>query len=389
MNSLHLHPGRERRILQGHRWVFGNEVADSLHDYEPGSWVEVLSSRNVSLGSGYINPESLIAVRLVCPPGKKPDEQYFRKAMANAAAYRESIYPGSRCHRLIFGESDCLPGLVVDRYEDVLVYQVGTLGMAKMEPLMQELLMDVFKPSALVFRNDSSTRAYEKLPQEKGIARGDLPEDGIPIELDGIKYRVDPLQGQKTGMYLDQRDNRKAIRSLVQGKRVLDLFCYNGAWGLSAAAGGAEEVIGVDQSADAVRQARANAALNPFGSRCSFVAEDVFEHLKRMPRNQFDVIVLDPPAFAKTKSALPEAQKGYTDINRRALLALKPGGLLITCSCSYHMNEALLRDILLSAGQASGRRLRLLDVRGQALDHPAILAMPETRYLKCFVVQAM
>jgi 23S rRNA (cytosine1962-C5)-methyltransferase len=174
----------------------------------------------------------------------------------------------------------------------------------------------------------------------------------------------------------------------MKGKRVLDLFCYNGAWTLSALAGGAAEATGVDQSAEAVEQARRNAEINGLSDRASFVADDVFDYLKRTRRSSFDVVVLDPPAFAKTKSALPEARRGYTDLNRRALLALKPGGILITCSCSYHMSEELFRDALISAGQASGKKLRLLQVRGQSLDHPALLAMPETRYLKCFVVEA-
>jgi len=210
----------------------------------------VLSARGVSLGSGYINPASLIAVRLVSPPGQKPDEAFFREAMENAARYRQRTYPGSQCHRLIYGESDNLPGLVVDRYGDVLVYQIGTLGMARMEPLIQELLQDVFKPSAIVFRNDSPSRGLEGLDQQKGIAAGSLPED-LVVEIDGIRHRVDVIEGQKTGMYLDQRDNRRSIRRWTQGAKVLDLFCYNAAWGLSAAAGGASEVIGVDQSKDA------------------------------------------------------------------------------------------------------------------------------------------
>lgn len=388
MESLHLHPGRERRILQGHRWVFSNEIAAPLSEFEPGSWVEVFSAKGVSLGSGYINPASLITVRLFCPPGRKPDESFFREAMTGAARYRESVYPGSGCHRLIYGESDNLPGLVVDRYGEVLVYQTGTLGTAKLEPLISELLADIFTPSALVYRNDGASRTIEGLPLVSGIARGTLP-DPLLVELDGITYKVDVLRGQKTGMYLDQRDNRREISRLARGKRVLDLFCYNGAWSLSAAAGGALETLGVDSSADAVAQARQNALLNKLDDRCSFVAENVFEYLKKLRPGLFDIIILDPPAFAKTKSALPDAKKGYTDINRRALLALKPGGTLVTSSCSYHMGEDLFREVLLAAGQASGRRLRLLQVRGQALDHPALLAMPETRYLKCFFLQVI
>ena len=388
MKNLILHPGRERRILQGHRWVFSNEIADPIHDFEPGSWVEVLTAKGLSLGSGYINPASLIAVRIVCPPGGKPDEKFFRQRLLDAARFRQYIYPAAECCRLVFGESDGLPGLVVDRYGDVLVYQIGTVGMAKMEDLMRELLVDLFRPEALVFRNDSPSRTLEGLELEKGVAYGSVTGD-IPVQIDAIRYLVDVLGGQKTGMYLDQRDNRSAARQWMQGKRVLDLFCYNGAWGLSAVAGGAAEVTGVDQSSDAVGRARRNAELNGFGGQSSFVAADIFDYLKRIARASFDVIVLDPPAFAKSRSAVQEARKGYTDINRRALLALKPGGILITCSCSYHISEELFRETLISAGQASGRKLRLLQVRGQALDHPALLGMPETRYLKCFTVEAV
>jgi len=388
MRQIHLHAGRDRRILQGHHWVFSNEIADSLTDFEPGSWVEALTAKGVCLGYGYINPASLIAIRLVSPPGQKPDGSFFREAMEKAARYRERTYPGSQCHRLIYGESDNLPGLVVDRYGDVLVYQIGTLGMARMEPLIQELLQDVFKPGAIVFRNDSPSRRLEGLDQSKGVALGELPEK-LVSEIDGVKFRIDAIEGQKTGMYLDQRDNRRDVRRWTQGGKVLDLFCYNGAWGLSAAAGGATEVIGVDQSKEATALARENADLNGATGVCSFVAGDVFEYLKRVEKGSFDVVILDPPAFAKTKAAVREARKGYTDINRRALLALKPGGILVSCSCSYHVGEDLFREILISAGQASGRRLRLLRMGGQALDHPSLMAMPETRYLKCYFMEVI
>jgi len=228
MKTLTLHLGRERRILQGHRWVFSNEIADPIHDLEPGSWVEVLTAKGLSLGTGYINPASLIAVRLACPAGKKPDEKFFRQAMLDAASFRQSLYPGAESCRLVFGESDQFPGLVVDRYGDVLVYQAGTVGMAAMEESVRQLLIELFQPSALVFRNDSLSRTLEGLPLEKGVAYGSVSGD-ILVRIDGIRYMVDVLNGQKTGMYLDQRDNRNAARQWMEGKRVLDLFCYNGA----------------------------------------------------------------------------------------------------------------------------------------------------------------
>jgi 23S rRNA (cytosine1962-C5)-methyltransferase len=389
MKPLNLHPGRERRILQGHRWIFSNEISDRISDYEPGSWVEVRSAKGVSLGSGYINPRSLIAVRLVCPRGQEPTKDFFYNLIKNAAVRRsEEYYPGAECYRVVYGESDGLPGLVVDRYGDILVYQITTLGMARMEPLVQELLLDLFQPEALVYRHDAHVRTLEGLALEKGVAFGELPEE-YWVTLDGVEFQVAPLSSQKTGFYLDQRDNRKAFRHWVRGKKVLDLFCYNGAWSLSAAAGSATEVVGVDQSSEAIVQARSNAVRNGMDDRCRFVEDEALHFLKNAEKASYDVVVLDPPAFAKTKSALPEAQKGYTDLNRRALLALKPGGLLISCSCSYHMHPEMFREVILQAAQASGRQLRLLEMRGQALDHPALLSMPETRYLKCYFLEVV
>jgi 23S rRNA (cytosine1962-C5)-methyltransferase len=207
--------------------------------------------------------------------------------------------------------------------------------------------------------------------------------------MDGIQQRLNPLGGQKTGFYLDQRDNRQALRRWVKGARVLDLFCYNGAWSLVAASAGASEVLGIDDSSEAINQASRNADQNQLGDQCRFEVGEAFRFLKSVPRGAYDVIILDPPAFAKTKSALPDARKGYTDLNRRAMLALEPGGILVSCSCSYHLSEDLFRQVLLQAAQASGRRLRLLEARSQSADHPVLLAMPETQYLKCCFLQVL
>ena len=388
MKELRLQPGRERRILQGHRWVFGNEVAGRLTDHEPGEWMEIVSSKGVPLGSGYINPHSLIVARIICPPGSRPDEAFFRELFVRADALRKNLYPGSACYRAVFGESDGLPGLVVDRYDNVVVYQVTTLGMAAMEPLMRDLLMELYHPEALVFRNDVGVRTLEGLSLEKGTAVGLLPED-LRVDVDGVLFRVDPLKGQKTGLFLDQRDNRRALGKYVAGKSVLDLFCYNGGWSLSAALAGAARVVGVDESGEAVAHARENAGLNGVSDRCDFVEAEVFHHLRTVEKGEFDVVVLDPPAFAKSKSSLNAAAKGYTDLNRRALSVLKSGGILVTCSCSRHMNESLFRESLLQASQAAGKRLRVLETRGQAGDHPTLLAMPETDYLKCLFLEVM
>jgi len=375
--------------MHGHRWIFSNEIADRLSDYEPGSWVDVYSAKGVLLGSGYINPKSLIAVRMVCPPGRQPTRDFFSDLLRKADSRRSDIYyPGSSCYRIVYAESDGLPGLVVDRYGDILVYQITTLGMARMEPLIQELLIELFQPSAMVFRHDARVRSLEGLPLEKGIAYGTLPDE-CRVNLDGIDFCVDPLQGQKTGLYLDQRDNRSLLGRWAKGKRVLDLFCYNGAWSLAAASGEAREVLGVDSSSEAIAQARSNAERNHMDSRCSFKDEEVFSFLKTVEKGTFDVIVLDPPAFAKSKNTLREAQKGYTDLNRRALLALEPGGMLVSSSCSYHMAEDLFKEALLQAAKAAGRQLRLIAAQGQAFDHPVLLAMPETHYLKCYFLEVV
>jgi 23S rRNA (cytosine1962-C5)-methyltransferase len=388
MNTLNLLPGAERRLLQGHRWVFSNEIADGLKECEPGSWVKVLTSKGVPLGSGYVNPHSLIAVRLVCPPGKHPDRAFFVALFQRAVRHRQRIYPGSECYRLVYGEADGLPGLVVDRYGDVLVYQITTLGMARLEPLLQEILLEEFKPQALIYRHDNQVRALEALEITRGVAHGQVPPE-FWVGIDGLECLVDPLEGQKTGVYLDQRDNRRALAPWVEGRRVLDLFCYDGAWALTAARLGAREVMGVDRSAGAITRALRNAERNRLADRCRFHQGDVLAFLKDVEKGSFDLVILDPPAFTKTKKNLAEAQKGYIDLNRRALRALPTGGVLVSCSCSYHLSEDLFHTVLLRAAQADGRQLRVLEARGQALDHPVLLAMPETRYLKCYFLEVI
>ncbi len=382
--TVRLLPGCERRLLKGHKWIFSNEIAGALNELQPG-WVKVVSSKGAALGIGYINPHALIAIRLVCRPGQEPTADFFRKLLSDAAQRRAHLYPGSDAIRLVFGESDGLPGLVVDRYGDVLVYQVTTLGMSLIESQILELLLDLFDPRAIVFRNDVQIRSLEGLPLEKGVAYG-APPDPLLVRMHGLTFSVEALEGQKTGLFLDQRDNREAIRRWVIGKTVLDLFCYDGAWSMVAASSGATEVVGVDQSVKAIARAGENARRNDLGN-CRFVASDAIDFLKALDKTDYDVIILDPPAFAKTKRALPEAIKGYIDVNRRALLALRPGGILVSCSCSYNLSEEDFRQAILKASQASGRGLRFLEARGQALDHPCLLAMPETRYLKCLILQ--
>lgn len=386
MHELVVKRSCERRLLQGHRWVFSNEVESPLKNFSPGQWVQVVSVSGHRWGTGYVNPHSLIACRIVAPPGTEPTPAFFEEKLRRAVAFRERIYPGQKVYRAVYGESDGLPGLVVDRYDTAWVMQTTTAGMAAMEPMICEALVRGQGAHVVVARNDTSRRALEGLPLSKGILYGAAP-GSLEVTLHGLKVHVDPLDGQKTGLFLDQRDNREAVRRYVSGAQVLDLFCYQGLWSLVAAASGAERVLGVDQSREAVQRAERDARDNGLSDRCRFQTADVLDFLKRAGRESVDVLIMDPPAFAKTRASLPNAFKGYTDLNRRAMLALRRGGILVTCSCSYHLGEDAFYEMLLRAAQAAGRSLRLLEARGQALDHPVLLAMPETRYLKCAVLE--
>ncbi len=388
MQELVVNKSCERRLLQGHRWVFSNEMESPLKRFAPGEWVRVVSTSGRHWGTGYVNPHCLIACRLVGPSNMAPSPDFFAERLHKAVAFREKIYPGQRVYRAVYGESDGLPGLVVDRYDSAWVMQVSTAGMAAVESMVCEALVRLFQPHAVVARNDVSARILEGLPSEKRILHGtvDYP---FSVSVHGVTVQVDLLEGQKTGLFLDQRDNREALRRYVEGAEVLDLFCYQGLWSLVAAQAGAVRVLGVDASQDALKRAAKDAEANGLKERCHFQVSDVLDFLKRTPRESYDVIIMDPPAFAKTKSALPNAVKGYTDLNRRAMLALRRGGLLVTCSCSFHLREEAFYEMLVRAGQAAGRSLRLLEARGQALDHPVLLGMPETRYLKCAFLEVL
>lgn len=382
MQELKVTRSGERRLMQGHRWVFSNEVDGSLKTYAPGEWVQVVSASGLRWGTGYVNPHCLIACRIVGPPGVDITPEFLEGRFRESAGFREKLYPGEKTFRAVYGESDGLPGLVVDRYDSAWVMQITTAGMAAIQEMIVEALLRVFRPQILVARNDASARALEGLPIHKEVLCGEV-SGLVPAPVHNLTVHVDLLEGQKTGLFLDQRDNREAIRRYVSGAEVLDLFCYQGLWSLVAAQAGASRVLGVDRARDAVQRAQQDATVNGLADRCQFRVEDVLDFLKRTKRESFDVIIMDPPAFAKSKSALPNAVKGYTDLNRRAMLAVRRGGLLVTCSCSYHLQEEAFYEMLLRAAQAAGRSLRLLEARGQAVDHPALLAMPETRYLKC------
>ena len=382
--ALRLHKGHEKRLLLGHPWVFSNEIATDLKAYEPGSLVDVYTQGGSFVGRGYINPRSLITVRLLSERRELIDRTFFLRRIEEAWQRRERLWPGVHSYRVVYSEGDLLPGLIIDRYRDHLVLQTLTLGMELRSELICEALESLFHPHAIVARNDVGIRSLEGLPLEKKLLRGSLQ---VPVEISeaDLRFQVDPWEGQKTGFYLDQRENRWALRPFLQGQRVLDAFCYTGAWALHAARAGATEVLGVDESAKAIAWAREQARANGLEATCHFTTADVFQYLKEAEarRERFDGIILDPPAFVRSRSKVREGLHGYWEINRRAMRLVKPGGYLITCSCSHHVDPDTFRATLARAARAARRHALLLELRSQARDHPVLLPVSEAAYLKC------
>jgi len=385
MRTIKLKKREERRVLRGHPWVFSNEVQDLPVDAVPGETVEVRDFAGNFIGRGYVNPRSLIAVRILTRKQEDIDAAFFAKRIGRARDLRRELRFGD-AYRAVFSEGDGLPGLIVDKYADTLVVQSLTAGIDAVLDLVLAALREVHDPKTIVLRNDSSSRTLEGLAQEKRVVQGET-SGLVEFEETGIRYRVNVLEGQKTGFFFDQRENRSAIKDLVKGRKTLDCFCYVGAWALSAAKHGAAEVSGIDSSEKAVALARENAALN--GLSASFMVGDVFEKLREFEKQKerFGCIVLDPPAFVKSRSKVREALKGYKEINLRGMRLLEPGGILATCSCSHHIDEDLFRETLIDAAWSAGRQARLLEMRTQSRDHPMLLAARETQYLKCAVLQ--
>jgi 23S rRNA (cytosine1962-C5)-methyltransferase len=385
MRTLRLKKKEERRVQRGHPWIFSNELQEVPADVPAGEIVDIASADGSFIGRGYFNPATLIAVRLLARHQVTIDAEFLKERIVRARELREALGFGGSC-RAVFSEGDGLPGLIVDRLGETLVVQSLTAGMDRLQNDILAVLSDVYAPTAVVLRNDGPSRLLEGLVQEVRVAGGTV--DGpVEFEESGIRYRADVLAGQKTGFFFDQAENRLAIRGLVKGRRTLDCFCYVGAWALTAAKAGASEVTGIDASADAVRLASENAALN--GLQARFIEADVFEKLREYERQKerFGCIILDPPAFVKSRAKVREALKGYKEINLRAMRLLERGGALVTCSCSHHVDEGLFREMLIDAAWSAGRQARLLEMRSQSRDHPVLLAARETQYLKCAILQ--
>lgn len=372
----------DRRLKKGHLWVFSNEIADPpVAGLEPGAVHECRSQNGEFLGMVYVNPASLITARILSRRREEIDEDFFLGRLRSALARREMLFPGKSLYRLVFGESDFLPGLVVDRYGDYLAVQTLTAGMDSFKDIIVGCLRELLSPKGIYLRNDSPARSQEGLAEERREAAGVVP-DLVEIESRGVRFLVDIPNGQKTGFFLDQEENRRLLwRYTPPGATVLDLFSYSGAWGLHALAAGASHVVAVDSSRGALAIGEKNAELNGRQDVFEPVKDSVINFLKKS-RDLWDVVVLDPPAFVKSKAQIKEGLKGYTDLGRRAFLRLKPGGTVITCSCSHHVSGHDFEEVTRTAAAAAGRDLLVLERSGQGPDHPMLISMPETSYLK-------
>jgi 23S rRNA (cytosine1962-C5)-methyltransferase len=384
--DLRLKRGEDRRISAGHLWVFSNEVDTErtpLKDFEPGALCRIVSDRDKFLGYGYVNPHSLIAARILGrDPAHPPGKSLIVHRLQVASSLRRALYE-QPFYRLAYGESDGLPGLVLDRFDDVVVGQIATAGMEERKQDIQDAVAKVLAPRAMLWKNDSGARDLEALPHYVETAWGDVP-DTVSIDEGNVSYRVPLGGGQKTGWFFDQARNRIALRKYVGGARVLDVFSYLGAWGLGALRAGATEATCVDSSAGALEALQATAAAN--GLKPAVIRGDAFDVMESLHQEgrRFDVVVIDPPAFIKRKKDIPKGEAAYKRINQLALQLLERDGVLVSCSCSYHLEPDSLVNAIQRAARHVGRFVQIVEARGQAPDHPIHPAIPETKYLKAF-----
>lgn len=389
MAKIILKKGEEQRILMGHPWIFNNEVKTIEGSFQPADIVDVFDFKNHFLGKGYINPESKILVRLLTREHEEINKEFFRKKILQAWEYRKKLVDTSSC-RVIFGEADFLPALIVDKFGDYLSIQTLSLGIEKYKDIIVELLEEILEPKGIYERNDVKIREKEGLEQKKGFIKGPF-DTNVLITENEVKMLVDIENGQKTGYFLDQRENRAALKPFVRDARVLDTFTHTGGFALHAAYYGAKEVTAVDISEHAIEYVKRNAEVNGLQDKIKGVVGNVFDVLKeyQMTNEKFDVVILDPPAFCKTKSALEGAYRGYKDINLRGMKILKPGGFLVTCSCSHYMYPALFMEMIQDAAMDAKKIVRQVEFRTQAKDHPVLYGSDESMYLKCMIMQVI
>ncbi len=382
-----LKQGKEKRVLSGHPWVFASDIAHADESIQPGDVVRVFSSKNRFLAMAIYNPKSQITLRILSYHDEPVNRAFIFQRVRDAISYRQTFADLKSC-RLVFSESDRLPGLIVDSFGDVLVLQCLSLGMEKFKKDIVDALTEMMQPRGMWERNDVPVRQLEGLEQTTGLLYGSVP-DRVLFQENGITFQVDVKQGQKTGYFLDQKENRAAIRPFVRGKQVLDCFSHTGSFAIHAGFYGADDVTGIDISDYACEFAAENAEINHLGDRIRFEQRNAFDYLSEGSRNGtgFDVIILDPPAFTKTRSAVERALRGYKEINLRAMKMIRPGGFLITCSCSQHVVPQQFQAMLLDAASDARVILRQVEFRSQGRDHPILPYAPETHYLKCGIYQ--
>jgi 23S rRNA (cytosine1962-C5)-methyltransferase len=391
--ALRLKRNEERRLHAGHLWIYSNEVdttATPLKDFEPGQPVVIQANNGKSLGTGYVNPHSLICARLLSrDPAQAFSPSLLIRRLELALALRERLY-SRPFYRLVYGEADGLPGLVIDRFESVYVVQITTAGMERLKTDVLVALEAVLKPSAILWRNDSPLRALEGLESYVETALGLVPE-AVTVEENAVCFRVPLRTGQKTGWFFDQRDNRARFEKYVRNRRVLDAFSYVGGWGVRAAVRGAEQVVCMDASPSALEYLRVNAELNGVAGRVDVLRGDAFVLLKslRAAGERFDVVVLDPPAFVKYKKDLKEGTLAYRRLNELAMQLMKREGIIVSCSCSYHLPEEMLAQVMLQASRHRDLALQILEKGQQPPDHPIHPAIPETEYLKAIFARLL
>lgn len=385
MEKLILKYKADERIKHGHPWIFSNEIQNHL-ECESGSIVEVCSNSGVSYGLAFYNPQSLVTARLLYTDNF--DFTTICQRISKAYNYRKFIFPSENSFRIIFGESDLLPGLIVDKYSDYLSIQFLSAGMDRLKNTIVDALLNQIPEIKGIIEKDISThRRTENLPEIETILYGEIPEKIQFIEND-ITYDVSIIEGQKTGYFLDQKLNRKFLQTISKNKTVLDCFCNQGGFALNAAKGGAKYVLGIDISQHAVESSKENAKINNF-EFVEFLKADVFDFLEKESKckQNWDIIVLDPPAFTKNRKTLPKAKAAYAKINRLAMKMLKNNGLLVTSSCSHHLKEEVFYEIIQREASKLSLKLRLVFRGLQAPDHPILVSMPETQYLKFFIFQ--
>lgn len=378
------------KVEKGNPWIHRGELMEPVEDVEPGSLVEVFTSKGDFVGRGYVNPNSAIAVRLLT---RLADEEigvdFFKRRIEQANELRMRMYPDLNSYRVAYGESDGLPGLVIDRYGDVLVLSMSTVGMERWRTAIIDVISEIFVPRAIVLRNDVRLRLKEGLPLEKGVVAGELPED-IVIQEHGLSYFVDVLEGRKTGFFFDQRENRGMLARFIRGRVVLDCYTYTGAWALTAAHYGANQVWGIDSDGRAIQVAERNAQLNSLPN-CEFVAMDMDQYIEEMARmgRKFGCIIFDPPAFIKTRRNLNQGLDGYLRRNAAVMKLVEGGGFFVTSSCSSYLPWDGFLSMIQGASVRAGRQIRILLQGSQALDHPIIPALRKTAYLKCLFIQVL